>query len=309
MTKLYGSLEEVRRTSRTNTLHSRYLSIDEACLDRLNESFATIPRPLASIPSPIMEMSYPQQVGLILMFGCINYCFVDPGTMTDYIYDSEGKKVKRSGGVICALTKSSFDWSDLSSLSQVTRDEWRTVLQLNRSGVVLFDDEERVRRLQTMAAYLNEKVKYISKFFDIYANANAVHELLHESGLFDDVFHKRCQIVLLWLGIVASDANIAFDLKKDLLTAMADYRLPQTLCHLGVIRLTPEGEELLRNEITDREFERDMRSAAIEICSRIAFATGMSSADVDTILWNLSQDLIASGAMSVPAMRVVTRSY
>ena len=63
------------------------------------------------------------------------------------------------------------------------------------------------------------------------------------------------------------------------------------------------------NEITDREFERDMRSAAIEICSRIAFATGMSSADVDTILWNLSQDLIASGAMSVPAMRVVTRSY
>ncbi len=146
-------------------------------------------------------------------------------------------------------------------------------------------------------------------WYRVGCGVGAVYKLLLESRLFDDDFSKRLQIILLWLGEAAKNANVHFGYKKERLTAMADYRLPQIMCHLGIIELTPQGSELLVNRITNYQFERDMRSAAIEVCARIAKITGKCEADVDTIFWRLSQEVIASQSMSIPAMRVATRSY
>jgi hypothetical protein len=72
------------------------------------------------------------------------------------------------------------------------------------------------------------------------------------------------------------------------LTAFADYRLPQILQGLGLLRLAPslsasiEAGELLA---VDSEPEVALRAAAIDGAERLAASTGLSTLVIDHFLW------------------------
>lgn len=309
MTKLYDRLQTIRENAGKSVANSRHLALDTDAIDRTCAQIASFSHLPSALPTPLKQLPYEQQVGIVLLFGAINYCFVDPETNANYVYDDGTVRAERSSGVIQALIRSGLDWSDFYSLSRVEKAEWRSILQVDKPGTTLFDTEERIERLQSFASYLLEKVTQAGTFFRDYKNAVDTYELLIESGLFDDPFCKRIQVVLVWLSQIATDSSIPFDLHKEKLTAMADYRLPQVMCQLGIIQLRSESRELLKQKVTDVQFENDMRSAVIIVCSRIAAKTAKSEADIDSFFWTLSQELIAKGAMDFPAMRVATRSY
>jgi hypothetical protein len=109
-------------------------------------------------------------------------------------------------------------------------------------------------------------------------------------------FMKRAQICPLDLAIAWQSRDFGSLKGLDELTAFADYRVPQALRHLGIVRLEPElasvvdaGQELARE--SDEEIEiRAGTIEAVERMQRAASAAGKSAAawQIDWYLWLLS---------------------
>lgn len=308
MEKLYDKLRQVRSNAVLSTAKSQYLTIDNNALEDFAKQIASSQEEPCVFPITVKGLPLDEQIGITLMFGAINYCFVDPSTGVDYAYSSKEQQLKRSTGLIYALVSSGLDWSDFNQISRVSHIKWRKILHLDDEGTILYDAEERIRRLHVFSTYLSSRVADTANFFDHFSSAR-VYMLLQDSKLFEDIFCKRLQIVLLWLDEMANAHRMHFDLERGHLTAMADYRLPQIMCHLGIIKLNEEAVALLNHKVIDIQFEHDMRSAAVDVCYRVAKATSKSEACIDSIFWALSQDAISDGLMKFPAMRVATRSY
>lgn len=108
-------------------------------------------------------------------------------------------------------------------------------------------------------------------------------------------FLKRAQLCAAMIhGRLGGEA---FD-DAERLTAFADYRLPQVLRALGVLRVDPalalrieRGDELPRGG----EAEVALRAAAVDGAERIAEATGLSTLVVDHFLWRTAVRLEAEG--------------
>jgi len=200
-------------------------------------------------------------------------------------------------------------WDLPSDIACTLPATWRKIFHLDQDGVVLFDDDERIKRLQQFGSYLQTTIGTFDNFFENYPNAQSIYELLMPSGLFEDDILKRLQVVITWLADIARIANIKFNDATESLTVMADYRLPQVLIQEGVMIISDEIRAQLGAELRDVKTEHTIRAATITACESIASISGMTTTEVDRALWQRSQSLIESGTMITPAMRVATRSF
>jgi hypothetical protein len=308
--KLHNKLAKIRKRSQDRVGRSAYLHVDDSRVSDFAKDYARMGQS-ATIKTSITQsdLGYEQQIGLALMFSVINYCFVEPYSNIDYAYDENGVTLRRSTALLHALIKSGVDWSDFKKISQLENEQWRTILRLNNKNTVLFDADVRIKRLVQFSAYLSDRVGNTSNFFRQFNDAESVYRLLTESNLYDDIYLKRIQIVLLWLFDISIMFGGDFLINCAELTAMADYRLPQALCHLGLIQLDPYARTLLDDVINDRDFEEDMRAATIVVCEKVSKLLGINDAVVDGIFWDYSQKILNSGVANIPAMRVATRCY
>lgn len=72
------------------------------------------------------------------------------------------------------------------------------------------------------------------------------------------------------------------------LPAGADYRLPQVLRHLNILRYTDDLAYRVDNHrqiLVDTTEERSIRAATIIVCDALAALTGLTPRDIDQILW------------------------
>lgn len=102
-------------------------------------------------------------------------------------------------------------------------------------------------------------------------------------------FFKRAQIFAHDLSLLRN-ANIA---NIESLTAFADYKLPQILRSLGVLRYNQslaKKVNSLKLIPKDSREEIEMRASTIWACERLASLLKVSPATVDNVLWNLSQE-------------------
>lgn len=308
MEKLIDSLAIARRRAEVITNNSRVV-IDENHLRALAAKLARVST--LSPPNPIAssELSLAKQIGLSILFSVVNYCFVDPETGRDYEYTSMGVTHHRSTGFINAMVSGILPWDDMGALAALSPQAWRILLHLDEPGVVLYDAEERIKRLMAMARYLHDKHVNADSFFNDYPTAESVADLLRGSGFFEDIYLKRMQVELLWLYQIAQCAKVAFALPLDQMTIMPDYRIPQVLIQEGVLLLTPDDYKKMDTELTDDSLVLALRSAVVVAGARIANVLHTSDVVIDQKLWHLSQEYIANGKMTTPAMRVRTREY
>jgi hypothetical protein len=111
-------------------------------------------------------------------------------------------------------------------------------------------------------------------------------------------FFKRAQLLVhdLWTTFSGDTWGHFIDLEK--LTAFADYKLPQVLRHLGIIRYEPELAELiqrLEHIPPGSPEEVEIRAAtiwAVELLRQELSRRGqqVTSAQLDCWLWHLGQD-------------------
>lgn len=310
MEKLIDRLTRIRQQARTTAANSSGISINELVLRHVAHTVHEWSTPASLNPVAASGMlTINQKIGLTLFFGVINYCYVEPRSGIEYAYHINGQRHRRSAAFTQALIEAGMPWDQPSAIADMSYATWRKILHLDQAGVVLFDEEGRIQRLRQFGDYLQTAVATFDNFFERYPDAQSIYELLMPSGLFEDEFLKRLQVVIAWLADIARSANLRFNGATDSLTVMADYRLPQVLIQEGVITISDEIRAQLGAELRDIQTEYAIRAATITAGESIASIAGMTTTEVDRALWQRSQSLIESGTMNAPAMRVAARSY
>lgn len=254
------------------------------------------------------------ELGLSLFFNAVNFCYRDPDSGKDYHYTShDGRQLRRTTAFFTSLVESGLEWNEVKQIESLSPGRWKTMLQLNQTNV-LYLGLERRERIVGLAKYLstqgfNQVTDFISSCHE------KVLELinpLQECGFFQDEFLKRAQVCIKMIdGVLTTRMNRSLK-GLDMLTCMADYRIPQVFYNLGAVELSPQLRDHLESEkpvISGSREELALRASVIVIGRQLADLMAINEAEVDTLLWEYSQVMDKTGQMKIPHMLVATDKY
>jgi len=251
-----------------------------------------------------------ETVSYLLVLDSLNFCFWPPPGKARWEIEYNSKKLSGYHAMAASLTKaveSGIPVTSSAYLAILTSDELNRILGgrgelqlmgprlqlLNELGQVLIKDYDgKAHRLveaadnsaAKLARLLAEK---FSSFRDIAEYRG--HEVF---------FYKRAQIL-------AADLHGAFNGKKwgsfgdmEMLTAFADYKLPQVLRHSGIMHYNGslaqkvDQQVLLETGSLDEVEIRANTIWAVELIRQELERTGkvLRAFEIDWILWNLGQD-------------------
>ena len=237
------------------------------------------------------------EVGAYLFFNTVNFCFKDPASGNEYRYiNPEGKSFSRSTGLFQAFADARVHWNDLQQVSELSETRWMEITQLNKARYLM------ATKCPTATGFLQ----------DHHAQVLEILTALINSGYFDDEFLKRAQVAIKNMDKVLFHQR-GFGLHgMDTLTCMADYRLPQVFCNLGAVKLSLDlKEKLTRQEpiLPGSREERALRATVIAIGQQLSHQMGINEAEIDDLLWDMSQKMARENEMKIPHMLVATDQY
>ena len=286
--------------------NARHVSIDDAAIlswaGRLaDDSFDGItPGLLEHLPGTRDEAA-----NFVLLLDSLNFCFWSPSPIR---IQWRGNLYERYNAMLVSLmlaARSDARWFDARYWLLVPAEELRQVLG-GTGELLLMRERERVVR-ETARVLLD---RYDGQFFRAAESVNLrawplAVLLMTNFESFRDVsrygykpvyFMKRAQIC-------AMDLSAALKLKGhdgleglEELTAFADYRVPQALRHLGILKLSSElAARIEREEEIDADSpeEVEIRAATIQAVNRMVQAAQArghraSAWQVDCSLWEQS---------------------
>lgn len=265
-------------------------------------------------PLSVPNISAENELGLALFFNAVNFCYRDPTSGRDYLYTSrDGRQLRRTSAFVTALVESGLEWNQVQQVAQLTPDRWRDMLQLLAPNV-LYLGMERCERITGLANYLSKKgFKTVMDFVSSsqYEVSNLILPLM-ESGFYKDEFLKRAQVAVKMLDTVLTSRFGHRLVGMDLLTCMADYRIPQVFYNLGAVDLAPGLRAHLESEkpvLSESREEVALRATVIVIGRQLAETMSINESEADTLLWEYSQVMDRSGQMKIPHMLVATDKY
>jgi hypothetical protein len=179
------------------------------------------------------------ELGLNLFLDVVNFCYKDPyGSGEEYHYiRKDVKNHKRTTGLTDALIESGINWGDTEEVSSLTPKFWDKIIQRdNNKNFYLARD--RGFRIKSFASQLYDNgIKSASEFLD-FCNYDAKEMLINlkDSGFFNDFFLKRAQLAVNMLDQVLGRRTDKRIKNINLLTIMADYRVPQVHYNDGIIK-------------------------------------------------------------------------
>lgn len=254
----------------------------------------------------VQEISFEslaQRIAFTVYFSVINFNF----SQCQSVWMHDRCPYYRSKGMMYALYDTGFFWEDNKQMSSITKAQWKN--QLSDFVCEGFPwAEERIEFLFEMAAYLQKKQVHFQHFFQQFPTVDDIYFLLEESGLYKDPFLKRIQMLIGWLIDIAKETNITIG-DSSMLTGLADYRMPQLFYNMKLIKLSSQEQQMLmeRKRLqVDDAFVQKMRYSTIFLCDYLSKKKKIIAAEMDRLLWYLSQQMLEKGKMLIPAMNVDT---
>ncbi len=265
-------------------------------------------------PLSVSNISAENELGLALFFNAANFCYRDPASGRDYLYTSrDGRQLRRTSAFFTALVEFGLEWNQIGLVTQLSAEQWRKMLQLEEPNV-FYLGMERCESITGLARYLSNKgFKTVMAFVTSshYEVGNLIPPLM-DSGFFKDEFLKRAQVAVKMLDTVLT-SRLGHSLAgMDLLTCMADYRIPQVFYNLGAVELAPGLRTHLESGLpvlSESREEMALRATVIVIGRQLAELMSINEAEADTLLWEYSQVMDRSGQMKIPHMLVATDKY
>jgi hypothetical protein len=314
--KLLSPFDSIRQMAADIVLNSTdLLVINSAVVSAgLKKSLEDYRRQRSSNPLSVPSISPENELGLCLFFNSVNFCYRDPASGKDYAYiNHDSRNLRRSSAFFTALVESDLDWNDISQVVSIDPRLWLQITQLNERNVFYLGIERR-ERIVGLAQYLQTQgFKTVQDF--IVTKKYSVMEIipsLIESGFFKDEFLKRAQVAIKMMDTVLSSRmgrNLA---GMDLLTCMADYRIPQVFYNLGAVELSPSLRSHLESQqpiLSESREEMALRATVIIIARQLSELMTNNEAEVDSLLWEYSQQMDKTGRMKIPHMLVATDKY
>jgi hypothetical protein len=259
-------------------------------------------------------LSWECELGLCLFFNSVNFCYREPSSGKEYRFTTrDGRPLKRTAAFFTALSESGLDWNDLNQVAALSPASWLELTQLGENNNLYLGLERRERIVGLANFMISMGIKTVLGFIEINNfDSLKITQALIESGFFKDEFLKRVQVALKMMDAVLEVRNGRGLNGIDQLTCMADYRIPQVLYNLDTVKLSPDLEgQLTRLEpvISGSRTELALRATVIVIGLQLANLMGINEAEVDTLLWEYSQQMDKTGQMNIPHMLVATDKY
>lgn len=305
--------DRVRETSKQILNESTdFLTLDDEAIGQLVADLEAIGKeaPPASFAPSTLPLE--QELGLKLFFNAVNFCFKNPVSGQEYSYQAGTGTVKRSSGLFVALSESGKDWDNLIEVVKLTPSEWISLIQLPENSD-FYLGLDRGQRIQGLAAYLlGFGYRYVHEFLEAERyEAGAIINSLSQSGYFTDEFHKRSQLfVNMADGVLKSHGRGITNV--EILTGMADYRVPQVFYNRGPVVLNDELAEKLsaQESLAPKSREvRALRATVIEVIRRAANLLEITEGQCDTLTWTMSQQMAKADKLPIPHMLVATDEY
>ncbi|RIK66700.1 MAG: hypothetical protein DCC65_09170 [Planctomycetota bacterium] len=283
-----------------------HVAIDDEAIARWAHEVSPVAlRPAGHELLSMLAGSQEKLANLVLLIDALNFCFWSSDPLR---FEWRGRTYERFNAMFVSLLLAARyepGWYDPRFWLEVPADEIRQVLG-GKGELLLMDEREKIIR-ETGRILVD---RFDGQFmFAIESVANRAWPLavllMTEFDSFRDVANYRGKIVYFMkrAQIAALDISMAWQTHDypplaglDELTAFADYRIPQALRHLGVLRFS---EDLARRVDTEEELapgspeEIEIRAAsihAVDRMSRVAATQGKRTTpwQVDWYLWDLS---------------------
>jgi hypothetical protein len=286
---------------------AKSVSIDDAAIEGwAKEVPQTALRPSGDALPAHLPGTQAQVANLTLLVDTLNFCFWSPDPIK---ITWRGRTYHRFEAMFVSLMLAARyepEWFDPQHWLEVPSEEIRQVLGGNGQLLMM---EEREQNLHEAARLLIDRFEgqFIHAIESVNQRAWPLAVLLMTNfDSFRDVstyrgqpvyFMKRAQLCALDVAMAwqAQDCPTLDGLEE--LTAFADYRVPQALRHLGILRLTPELAEAIDREqeiAKDSEEEVEIRAATIHAVDRMQTAVARAGKSavpwqIDWYLWMLAR--------------------
>jgi len=288
---------------------SRSVKIDSGAINSLISGVSKSDLQVSEISLAKKRWTLDNLLQIIFVFNTVNFCFWAGKGEKKWTVRIDGEELDGSIALFRCIEKEverNTDFLAGDELADLSRPHLRSILEGSKT-IPLF--EERLRCLNEAGAVLEKQ--FGNSFIGVYKRAGndalALADLLiNHFSCFDDTaeykgkkigFYKRAQLNSKMI----SDALIANGeqgLKNlDKLTAFADYKIPQILRNLGVIKYSKELADKIDSYVPiekGSEDEVEIRATTVwavelikqKLQKKYDFVT---ASHVDSMLWNKSQ--------------------
>jgi len=296
----------VLQSTQTVVDQARLVMIDDAAIDQwarritLDDLRPTEHALLAQLPG-----TQPQLANLVLLIDALNFCFWSEEPIQ---FEWRGKTYHRFEAMFVSIMLAATyepKWFDPAYWLAVPRADIEDILR-GKGRLHLMDERERIIRETGQTLIDRFDGQFMNAIDSVNDRAWPLAVLLMTNfDSFRDVSRYRGRPVYFMkrAQICARDMSVAFETHGhpalaglDELTAFADYRVPQALRHLGILRIAPELSAVIDQEQeipADSDAEIEIRAATIHAVDRMTKAAaaqgkGVPAWQIDWYLWALS---------------------
>ena len=297
---------------------ARWVSIDSGAIDEFASQLASSEEPLPEWDGDLHPAGRDDEetATLVLVLDALNFCFWPmPGSSPRrWTVSYRGRAYDGYLALAVALRKAVEQDTPLSD------PEYLATLDLRRVRDLLAPDsgaqeipliDERLTNLREVGEALRDR--WDGSFASAIRDANGsatdlIGKVIEALPSFRDsaayrgreiLFYKRAQILIADLHGALGGAGLGRFHDLDQLTAFADYKVPQILRYLGVLRYQPSlAEAIQRYELIPPGDEREIeiRAAtvwAVELLRRslARHNRNLNAYKLDWLLWNASQSM------------------
>lgn len=302
---------------------AKFVSIDDAAISTWTENLPGDALRLGVHDLPAMlPGDRGQLANLTLLIDALNFCFWSEDPLR---VQWEGRTYRRFDAMFVSILRAAREqprWFDPHYWIDASPSEIATLFA-GQGKLLMLEERERVIR-ETGRALLD---RFDGRFEDAVESVNrkawplAVllmtnFESFRDVARYNDqpvYLMKRAQICALDLSIAWSAHDHGSLDGLDELTAFADYRVPQALRHLGILRLeTALAARIDRQELlaAGGPEEVEIRAATIQAVERMKSALSARGREastwvLDVYLWNLAR----GDGVTVEHHRTLTTNY
>ncbi len=288
--------------------NAKHATVDDAAIDRWARG--VMPGELNPGGHDLWQYlpgSQAQSANLVLLIEALNFCFWSADPIS---FQWRGQTYERFNAMLISLILAAkYDpmWCEAQYWMTVPSDEIQQVLS-GKGELLLMEERERIIRETGRVLVDRFDGEFIHAVESVNEKAWPLAVLLMTNfDSFRDVsqhngspvyFMKRAQICALDLSMVWQQRKYPALDGLDELTAFADYRIPQSLRHLEIIRYSDALATAIEREDEiekDSPEEIEIRAASIQAVDRMAKATDKAGKrtpawQIDWYLWGLSHD-------------------
>lgn len=302
-------MNQILEGTKTVADQSKDVSLDREKIveyaDQFNHGSAT--HWLSSAPFRFNHLTGEQKLAFLFIFNALSFSYWGEPKWT---IEVEGKQFDGSWGMIAALGRAYGDGVpilDFEYCSQVTRDELASILKgnveiplldmrlkiLNEIGKIITDKYQgRIRGI------VDEAAKNAMRLLDIVVGNFPSFYDSSEYGGVPVLFHKRAQLFVADLYQTFEGVDLGDLRHVDQLTACADYKLPQMLRKLGIMKYSAALADKIDRQIeiihgSSEEVEiRSNTIWAVELLRReiLKKSPDILSIEVNDHLWLMTQE-------------------